>query len=454
MTLTEGEEEWVDEEVNQEEVEETLTSPISTPPLTAIEAQAVEVAKKAGIELDNFTEQYLIFKPHSRLQARALTCIARDDAHSFVVQMQSRPAHTKKWAGIVIPDQGYIEVLVRRVVPLSLYRMLRFLRPDEPPSCHHIGNQALHVSSFDIDGAESEEPIHLVGRDACVEISSTSPACHALAGGGKYASRPRFSHSVKVSFKRPIKADELEDEAEKIIASLIYELDVRNDIKIFTVQWPVDSDFRRLRRRTEKLHSVRFPETEIEPAVSVLFGFAGRATENPPLAFLSYYQILESFYPMASRRSGLRELGLALADQRFNRHDKKHLMSILAIGENAANASESEQLRTVLTEFVRAQVLVDFFRPGLWGKHFSKQGPIKGITDSINLENKQTPLAKQVADRVYRIRNRIVHAKDDPRYAGPALLPQSHEAESLWPDIELVRLLSYEVILAMQTPGN
>jgi hypothetical protein len=455
MTLAEGEEEWVEEEGSQEEVEETTTSPKSVPPLTAIEAQAVEITKKAGIGFDNFTKRYLIFKPHPRLQERALTCIARDDAHSLLTQMQDRPAHTKKWAGIAIPDQGYIEVLVRRALPLPLYRTLQFLKSDEPPSCRHIGNQAFHVSSFEINGAESERPIHLVGRDACIEISSTSPACHALASGGKYQSRPRFSHSVKVSFGRPMEADELEDEAERLVSSLIYELDVRNNVKIFTVQWPIDSDFRRLRRRTQKLQSVRFPETEIEPAVSVLFGFAGRATENPPLAFLSYYQILESFYPMASRRSGIRELGLALADQRFNRHDKKHLMSILAIGENAANATESEQLRTVLAEFVRPQVLVDFFSPGLWGKHFSKQGPIKGIADSINLDNKQTPLAKQVADRVYRIRNRIVHAKDDPKYADvPALLPQSHEAESLWPDIELVHLLSYEVILAMQTPGS
>ncbi|NEA79452.1 hypothetical protein G3I30_10135 [Actinospica acidiphila] len=454
MALTEGEEEWVEEEGGQEGIGGDLDSPNSVPPLTATESQAVEITAKAGIKFDRFTERFLIFRPHPRLQDRPETLVARQDAHSLLAQMQDRPTHTKKWAGIAICSRGYIEVLVRRAVPFALYRTLQHLRSDEP-SCQHIGNQAFHTSSFDIEGAQSETPIHLVGRDACIEISSTSPACHTLASGSRFRARPNFSHSVKVSFGRPMEADELEDEAERLVNSLIYELDVRNNIKIFTAQWPVDNDFRRRRMRTQTLQSVRFPETEIEPAVSVLFGFAGRATENPPLAFLSYYQILESFYPMASRRSGIRELGLALADQRFNRHDKKHLMGILAIGENAANGTESEQLRTVLGEFVRSQSLVEFFSLSIWGKHFTKQGPIKGITDSINLENKQTPLAKQVAERVYRIRNRIVHAKDDPKYADvPALLPQSSEAESLGPDIELVRLLSYEVILAMQTPGN
>ncbi|MFF5371523.1 hypothetical protein [Streptomyces sp. NPDC013187] len=281
MTLTEGEEEWAEEEGSQEEVEENSTSPKSVPPLTFIETQAIELAKKAGIGFDSFTKRHLIFKPHTRLQERAPTCVARDDAYSLLVQMQDRPTHAKKWAGIAIPAEGYIEVLVRRVVPLSLYRTLRFLSSDEPPSCIHIGNQAFHASSFEIDGSESERPIHLVGRDACVEVSSTSPACHALASSGRYQSKPKFSHSVKISFGRPMEADELEDEAERIISSLLYELDVRNNIKIFTVQWPIDSDFRRLRRRAPKIQSVRFPETEIDPAVSVLFGFAGRGYRKP-----------------------------------------------------------------------------------------------------------------------------------------------------------------------------
>jgi hypothetical protein len=126
-------------------------------------------------------------------------------------------------------------------------------------------------------------------------------------------------------------------------------------------------------------------------------------------------------------------------------------MRLLDVGENAAAASEAAHLKMLLEEFVRKDVLDSFFSENHWGKHFTKQGPIKGITENINLENKQTPLAHQVAERVYRIRNRIVHAKDDPKYQNtPALLPQSDEAEALWPDIDLVRLLACEVILSAQ----
>ena len=55
----------------------------------------------------------------------------------------------------------------------------------------------------------------------------------------------------------------------------------------------------------------------------------------------------------------------------------------------------------------------------------------------------------EVADRVYQIRNRIVHAKGDPRYReARVLLLRTHEAHSLWPDVELMRFLASEAIPA------
>jgi hypothetical protein len=59
--------------------------------------------------------------------------------------------------------------------------------------------------------------------------------------------------------------------------------------------------------------------------------------------------------------------------------------------------------------------------------------------------NAEQSLSDQVADRVYQIRNRIVHAKKDRRFA-PALLPRSTESNALIPDVLLVRLLATEAI--------
>lgn len=70
---------------------------------------------------------------------------------------------------------------------------------------------------------------------------------------------------------------------------------------------------------------------------------------------------------------------------------------------------------------------------------------------AINLNATNETIAVQVAKRVYALRNRIVHAKDDPKYSDtPQLLPRSIEANSLDPDILLARFLALETIIDTQ----
>ncbi|MFF7040403.1 methylamine utilization protein MauJ [Streptomyces massasporeus] len=243
----------------------------------------------------------------------------------------------------------------------------------------------------------------------------------------------------------------MESQVEQLFNSLAYELDVRNHIRVRMARWPYDAKRLRATSREKAVRTVRFPETRLENEVAVLFGFAGSAVENPPLSYLSYYQVLESFFPAAAEKSALRSIELELADPAFNRQLDRHLLRILQIGKGTANASELAQLQTLIEEYVRQDKLRDFFRANDWGSHFSSKGPIEGC-ENISADEKNTNFTRQVTERVYKIRNRIVHAKDDPRFANvPPLLPQSDEAAALGPDIELVRQLACEVILSSQT---
>ncbi|RJO69760.1 hypothetical protein D5S18_28060 [Nocardia panacis] len=270
-----------------------------------------------------------------------------------------------------------------------------------------------------------------------------------LANRGTFGGSMTWRMSIRVRFDRTMAKSALESDAKALLNSLVYELDVRNDLKLRLVAWPIEQT-KKFPVRRHRNREVRFPEIEVDPQVAALFSFAGTAAENPPLAFLSYYQVLETYFPTAIKRSALRELELALADPRFDRKNKKSLGRILSIGEGVAGASENSALRELIEHNVRDEELRDFFVRHDWGKQFTKQGPIIGIEDNINVDNKQVPLAYQVADRVYRIRNRIVHTKGDFKYKTvPPLLPQSVEAEQLYPDIELLRLLAYEVILCI-----
>ncbi|MEU9964865.1 hypothetical protein [Streptomyces malaysiensis] len=456
MATQDHEEDWGDAELSEESEQGENSPPAAE---TASERRMIRELAEHNIGLKNTTVDSFQFSAHPKWNSTIHREVRLPRSHhaTLLTQLQKKVEHTKRWAGIMTPSEGYLEVLLgpnqAQMPPSYISRRLSALVADSTESeCtrrHEPDNSSsVHFRRFRDENRPVK--IHLTGEDACIEISGPSPACHILTNYG-FSDRPRYATSLRIFYDRPMKPEELEASAEPLIASFLYELDVRNQLNMRPPKWPSQTDRRRPANAEQPERIVRFPETVIEPEVSVLFRFAGSATENPPLAFLSYYQVLESFFPVAGRRSALKKIERELTNPLFNRRNDKHLVRLLNVGESAATASEAAHLKMLLDEFVRRDILADFFKENHWGKHFTKQGPIKGIEENINLENRQTPLTHQVAERVYRIRNRIVHAKDDPKYQEtPALLPQSDEAEALWPDINLVRLLVCEVILSDQ----
>ncbi len=258
------------------------------------------------------------------------------------------------------------------------------------------------------------------------------------------------SMSVKIEFGDTTTPAEIETKGKELAYSLLYELNIRNGVALEPISL---AEFEQKNRYTPRKPTppARFPSTAIKKEVAELFMFAEGARANPSLAFLSYYQVLEYFFPFAVRRSTLRKVRKEISDPLFDRSSDDSLIRILSVAEAATQTSEATQISVLITESVRDDLLLEFFgTDNDWGQHFSSSGPISGV-ESINLKNKTKTLQAQVADRVYRIRNRIVHAKDDPKYANVrVLLPKSREAYALEPDIQLVRLLATEVILDSQ----
>jgi hypothetical protein len=84
-------------------------------------------------------------------------------------------------------------------------------------------------------------------------------------------------------------------------------------------------------------------------------------------------------------------------------------------------------------------------------EHFTdreKQNRIRGVR-LIDFANRQADLRDQVANRIYDLRCRIVHTKDEPEVnVAGLLLPYSREAESLTYDVELIQFVSQKVLIA------
>lgn len=199
----------------------------------------------------------------------------------------------------------------------------------------------------------------------------------------------------------------------------------------------------------EASDKIRYPRAKLQNEVAALFSFASQIVGDPPQAFLSYYQALEYFIPTAMRQSAIKNVRRELRDPGFDDASDASLLRVVQAAEGPLAAAEPNQLRIVVNEYVRTSRLVEFFDHGGWGDYFSNRGPIKGAPP-VNPRNTGQNLSDQVADRVYQIRNRIVHAKADPKFKyARVLLPRSSEANALIPDVLLVRLLAIEAISAV-----
>lgn len=251
--------------------------------------------------------------------------------------------------------------------------------------------------------------------------------------------------TLKIHLGQSTEKLELQRRALSLANSFIFELSARHGAA-YSLRPRMESPS--LRRTGQAIsYAIRFPKTPVPENVAALFSipndFSMRG--NHTLFYLSYYQILEHYLPAVHKREAVRKVRRILRSLDFDEEKDSSVLQILSSVERSHGASEGEQLRTLVAECVPEEKLLDFFALD-HGGHFDKNGPITGVS-AINVKSGE-PLASQVAKRIYKLRNRIVHAKDDVRYAeSKVLLPLSHEALRLRPDIDLLRLLAIEVIV-------
>ncbi|MET7658364.1 hypothetical protein ABZS99_05555 [Streptomyces sp. NPDC005463] len=427
--------------------------------LNGEESDAVSRLERLGVHFNSIEGDALLFEVcewmQHRLTGQSPVRIPRARLAEIFVQFEDVKTHSSM-CGIVAASIGYVELVVSPSdrFGADLPRLRRIARVENERSCDHETVRPAVLTEEN----HADLNVHLAGPGGvCIEMSPASPLGHLMTSeGSPRAERLRNGYprlgcktTAKILFGRAIPQAQLEERARELLAALFYELDVRNGVRLRTRRWPGRMTFRRA-TGSPNGKVVRYPEMRVNPEISSLFGFAGAAIDNPSLAFLSYYQILEYYLPLAVKRKALREIGKEVSDPLFDKSSTDSLMRVLSLGERSFHGTESSQLRTLVEECVRAKKIEDFVTGSEESEHFGKKGPIKGV-GTVSVNNKQQALAVQVADRVYAIRNRIVHAKDDPKYDdAPPILPQSAEADSLWPDIYLVRFLAAEVILDVQ----
>jgi hypothetical protein len=364
--------------------------------------------------------------------------------------------------GFVIPRHGYAEIVLHvtsfSAISIS-YEDFFSGTPDEGKCRHGEGNQLPmlpYSPSITLRKGPLRDRIHVPSSkssEPCLELSNASPLAMLLYSRRTDPQRLPLLLTAKIDYGIALDESALIDNTDRLTHTLVYELDARNGF-VVAVESGVSSRSNRAmaRRRTRATEIVRYPRLQVDREVSSLFNFASQAGDNLPLAFLSYYRALEHFMPIAVRQRAYKEIRDQLSNPNFDPDRETCLFGLVAAATKSVNAQEKIQFQMLIREYIPLDRLTDFLSQD-WGDHFSPGGPIRAVK-SIDIMD-ASKLSVNVADRIYGIRNRIVHAKDDPRYSEePALLPRSKEADALGPDVLLVRFLATEAISHDQSSGT
>lgn len=247
------------------------------------------------------------------------------------------------------------------------------------------------------------------------------------------------------------------DDAVKVLSrfgeAFLFDLDVRYGTGLGLMALRA-----RLLARPQKRSSIKptFPRSHYAAEPLALYNYARSANGVPLLEFLAYYQAVEYFFPVLSRADTVHRLQNALRDPLFDLDSEMAILRLIAIGETSSrSASERDQMRIAVRTSAEVVDLRDFIEGDKrYTDHFcSKNQAIKGV-ERIQVQSVQTDLRDQVADRMYSIRCRVVHSKQEGGDSGvDLLLPSSREARSLTPDVQLMRLIAQRLIVARAAPA-
>jgi hypothetical protein len=145
-----------------------------------------------------------------------------------------------------------------------------------------------------------------------------------------------------------------------------------------------------------------------------------------------------------------------LEDASFDINDRVGLSQLLAPERRSgrANISEREQVRLTMQTCVTVESVKEFLSLNKEVAEFVSTGPRPLGAHCITIQDTGTSLPIQLADRIYDLRCRIVHAKAESldETVGP-LLPTSSEASQLSFDLLVIRFVAQQVLVSSSIPA-
>lgn len=285
-----------------------------------------------------------------------------------------------------------------------------------------------------------------------IEISQKSKIFETF---GQRPSPPRLT--LKLRGCNVARHDDAVALLKKIAGSLFFQIDQLTGVPlVLDKERRLPSGARRPRKKANLSTDIQYPRIEFDDAPLSLYWYARSASGMPLLQFLAFYQVIEFYFPIYSRAEAQRKLKAILKDPQFRGDrdaDIAKLLSAIQISRSGAYGDERSQLRATILECVDPDSLRTFLESTPDRREFYLAKAKASPFHRVPLASPATDLRGDVAERIYDIRCKIVHTKNDGRDTDDELLlPFSAEAEQLSHDIELAQYLAQVLLIAGSLP--
>ncbi|WP_061015190.1 hypothetical protein [Microbacterium sp. CCH5-D1] len=311
------------------------------------------------------------------------------------------------------------------------------------PRLHHIPGATVIYAESEDDGERyvSDSNLELEKAGRHVGIVNPSPVARAL-----FNRLMRRSKVLRIEGFDASRHDDALALLEKLSGSLFFDLDVMYGIPL-TLQRVRSALRRRPLSRSKK--TMQFPTNVYAPEALALYQYGRSAQQLPLLEFLAYYQALEFYFPAFAHAGTSSAIRSELLNPRFDPTSDSDISRLIDLAGPAVRAGigEREQLRAT----VLAATTVEGVRGAIDRLSTSEGNPITDKPSRIRgadpVRVQANDVREQLADRIYAIRCRIVHTKQDGGGTGAELLlPTGAEVSHLYADISLVRYVAQQAI--------
>jgi len=239
----------------------------------------------------------------------------------------------------------------------------------------------------------------------------------------------------------------------KMSNSVFFQIDLKVNLPLhLTLDRELFREIRNRRKIKRGKNKFKSPQHEYDQETMSLYWYARTANNMPLLQYLTFYQILEFYFPQYSHLEAQRHIKNILKDPEFDSNRDNDITKILNVlkssGRGNINRDEKNQLKDTIFHCVDKTTMYNYLTEIEERKaFFDNQEKNKGLAkQQISLSKPEHDTREDVASRIYEIRCRIVHTKNEKELE--RLLPFSPEINKLKHDIGLIEFIAQKAIIA------